>query len=269
MISIAAFGFGLIVGSFLNVVIARMATDESLTGRSHCPTCRTQLVWYELIPVLSWIALRGKCRSCAKSISFQYPLVELATAVGFLILAQTPLTFPLLLIAWTLYALCIAILVFDLYYTLIPDAWSYPLAALSLVYGYLTLSGTYSIPLILVAGPLAALPLFGLWAASRGAWMGFGDVKLALALGWILGPILGVSAVFFGFVIGAVVSVGILLPLPYLVSFAQKMGIRLGNSASPFTMKSEVPFGPFLIASLFILWYATLFEIYIPFLMFV
>lgn len=267
VLSIAAIGFGLIIGSFTNVLISRMGTGESLGGRSHCPHCKTQLKWYELVPVFSWIVLRRRCRSCTSLISWQYPLVESATALGFLLFVHAPLAPFQLVLACCMLVLAIAIFVYDLYYTLIPDAWNYPLAALSLLYGLTVMVPDYPLALFLLAGPIAALPLFGLWAVSRGAWMGFGDVKLALSMGWILGPWTGFVSVFFAFVIGAVVSVGILLPLPHLLTFAQKLGMKSGSSSPAFTMKSEVPFGPFLILSLFFLWFAALYGVSLPLLL--
>ena len=95
--------------------------------------------------------------------------------------------------------------------------------------------------------------------------MGFGDVKLALSFGWLLGPLYGFVAVMFAFVIGAVVSIGILLPLASLITFAQRRGlISLSHKGTRFTMHSEVPFGPFLIASIIILWLSLLYGIHIP-----
>ena len=84
---IIIFGLGLIIGSFLNVVILRLNTGRSIAkGRSACPRCSNTLSWYELIPVFSFLGLRGKCRSCKAPISFQYPLVELLSAIIFVLL---------------------------------------------------------------------------------------------------------------------------------------------------------------------------------------
>ena len=97
--------------------------------------------------------------------------------------------------------------------------------------------------------------------------MGFGDVKLAVSFGLLLGPVYGFVAVMFAFVIGAVVSLAVLLPLGYLVTCAQRYGfIPLSQESTRFTMQSEVPFGPFLIASCIILWFILLYGIEIPLL---
>ena len=109
---------------------------------------------------------------------------------------------------------------------------------------------------LLLAGPLAALPLFSLWAVSRGAWMGFGDVKLALGMGWLLGPWSGLFAVFFAFVIGSVV----LVPL-MLIERRVTHTVSYGEQPAGLTMKSEVPFGPFLVISTFIVWFSLLYGI--------
>jgi len=261
---LAVAALGLIIGSFLNVLILRTGTDEGVGGRSHCPKCRHQLAWYDLIPVVSWVALSGRCRYCRARISIQYPMVEAGTAVLFYTFASSWLPVLPLIMTLGIMALYVAITVFDLHHSLIPDEWNYAAAMLALVYGYV-LYGNESPFLFILAGPVAALPLFLLWAYSRGAWMGFGDVKLALSFGWILGPLHGFVAVMFAFVIGAVVSLAILLPLSSILTFAHRQGwISLSGAGASFTMQSEVPFGPFLIASCIILWLSLLYGVPIP-----
>ncbi len=162
-----------------------------------------------------------------------------------------------------LVAAFVAIAVYDARHTIIPDAWAYVAALAALCIAFLT---SYApIHMTLLAGPAAALPLFALWLVSQGRWMGLGDAKLALAIGWMLGPVYGIAAIFLAFVIGAVVSLGVLLPLPYLVAFAQRAGIvRWRAVPSRFTMKSEVAFGPFLIAAFFTVWFALLYHVPLP-----
>ena len=256
MLSAFVFGvFGLIVGSFLNVFIIRHGV-RSVGGRSACMACGRQLLWYDMVPVASWLVLRGKCRACKTRISIQYPLVEAATGVLFAFLGAAPLPLPSQVLGCAIAALLIAIAVYDLRHTIIPDAWAYTFALLAFVSQFLVPLPAYLPWLsILCAGPLAALPLFCFWLFSRGRWMGLGDAKLALGIGWLLGPVLGIFAVFFAFVIGAVVSVGILLPLPYIVRALHACGITsLDKRGGGFTMKSEIPFGPFLILSCIIQW---------------
>ena len=263
---------GLIVGSFLNVLILRHGV-RTLRGRSTCVSCGHVIPWFDLIPVLSWIVLRGRCRFCKARISLQYPLVEGTTAVLFVALGLSPVALPLKIIALPVAALFVAIAVYDLYYTIIPDAWAYTCAALSLAASLFALWGTedpYSFLGAFFAGPLAASPLFALWLISGGRWMGLGDAKLALSIGWLLGPLWGVSAVFFAFILGAVVSV------PFLFFSPERWG-GIGEFIKPylwpltptgFTMQSEVPFGPFLIASCFFLWILQMYGIPIPLIAF-
>jgi leader peptidase (prepilin peptidase)/N-methyltransferase len=249
--------FGLIVGSFLNVLILRRGA-EGLGGRSHCMSCGALIRWYDNVPVFSWLALQGKCRSCGARISLQYPLVEVLTGILFaLIGAATGFALWQQALFCLLAALLVAIAVHDLRTTIIPDPWVYTFVGSAFLLGVVgTALNTPSLFLSsLLGGPIAALPLFLLWLLSRGAWMGFGDVKLALGMGWLLGPVYGTAAVFFAFVIGAVVSVCILLPLPAILSALGRVGItRVPISSGGFTMRSEIPFGPFLVASTFIIW---------------
>lgn len=265
------FGFGLIFGSFTNVLILRYG-KRSIDGRSSCPNCKKVLEWYELVPVISWVILRGKCGSCRKHISVQYPLVELAAGFAFLAFGFAPLPLIAQVSGCAIAILFIAIFVYDLYHMLMPDRWVWGFNALALfsslylLYLYAPHGELMPYVLLLAAGPLLALPLFLMWFVSRGAWMGFGDVKFALGIGWLLGIGYGYLALMYSFVIGALVGVCILLPLPYLVKFAHRIGItRLGGGDAGFTMKSEVPFGPFLIIGTSIVWLALIYS-YAPIL---
>lgn len=249
MFEAAVFGmFGLILGSFINVLILREETGETIGGRSHCPHCKRTLAWFELFPVLSYVLLRGKCRTCAASISPQYPLVELLVALAVILVGVAPITFGEKFIGIPVVLLMIAIAVYDLRTTYIPDQWSYGLALLAFTYGVFSLDAVTvpSVTLFLAAGPLVALPLFILWLVSRGRWMGFGDVKLVLSFGWLLGIMQGYLALGIAFVLGAVI--GLIL-----------IGItRFASTHGGFTMKSEVPFGPFLVFALCLVWFSGL-----------
>ena len=268
MQDVLTFGFfGLITGSFLNVVVLRRGA-KSLGGRSECMSCGTRIRWYDNIPVLSWLILRGRCRSCGSRISLQYPLVEALCGALFALMGAAPVALSVRIAALPVLALFVAIAVYDLRHTIIPDGWAYSLAALALGTQLLLPAPAESgLVLLLLAGPIAALPLFAMWLGSGGRWMGLGDAKLALGIGWLLGPFWGIYAVFFAFVIGAVVSLAVLLPLPYLVRFAAYTGIaRLSASAARFTMHSEVPFGPFLVGSCIFIWFSLLYQIPLPLL---
>ena len=257
---------GLAVGSFLNVLILRWG-EKPLTGRSVCPACKKQIAWYDLIPVFSWLVLRGRCRSCKGSISPQYPLIEAATGVLFALLGAAPMALPLQLLALPIAALLIAIAVYDFKTTLIPDMWVWLFNGIALLSIFLfPLYDIQDTLYALLAGPLTAFPLFSLWHVSRGRWMGFGDVKLALGMGWLLGIMSGPLALFLGFVLGAVVSVLLLaLSSPSVHRLTaphhflhRALGIKSGTG---YTMKSEIPFGPFLIASTIIVWISGIYGI--------
>jgi len=260
---------GLIIGSFLNVLIIRYGA-RSLGGRSSCMACGAPLAWFDMIPVVSWIYLRGKCRACHARISIQYPIVEALTGIVFAVIGAALHPFSLLLlISLGMVALLIAIAVYDFHHTIIPDAWVYSFAVLAFISNFIGSSPPDQATFfgILLAGPIAAFPLFSLWLVSRGRWMGLGDAKLALGIGWLLGPVLGISSVFFAFIIGALVSV----PLVILSSEWWKNFIK-GFTPTPisqrlvwgFTMGSEIPFGPFLVCSCIIIWLSLLYDIALP-----
>src|SRR3989338_7154292 len=254
--------FGFIVGSFVNVVILRSGA-RALSGRSACMSCGIKIKWFDLIPVFSWLALRGRCRACGSRISLQYPAVELAMGAAFALVGGAHLPPPAMLIALLICAVLIAITAYDILHTIIPDAWVWSFNALALL--ALIFNFQFSIFNVL-AGPAVAFPLFGLWFISKGRWMGLGDAKLALGIGWLLGPLQGFQSLLLAFVIGAIVSVCILLPLPHIVRFFKKKGIAHSGSAISYTMKSEIPFGPFLVVACFLVWVSQMYGIQIPFL---
>ena len=261
--------FGLFVGSFLNVIIYRLhAGEQFLRGRSHCPHCGHTLSWYELIPLASFALQRGKCRSCHKAISWQYPLVELATGIVFAFSIwhiSSKLDFfsqsvPYLL-STIFYLLVISglivIFVYDLKNYIIPDKILIFLIVTvfvaqlfgipnglaishlgienfgfdwSLVIGHWDF-GTAAKSII--SGIIAALPFFGIVFFSKGAWMGLGDVKFAFFMGMLLGAPGAFLAIFFAVILGAIIGVALIA--------AGKKGL-----------KSEIPFGPFLIVGTFV-----------------
>ncbi|MBX4181429.1 prepilin peptidase [Candidatus Parcubacteria bacterium] len=231
--------FGAIIGSFLNVVGLRFNSGLSLGGRSFCPHCGKHLKWYELVPVLSFFVLKGKCFKCQSKISWQYPLIEILTALIFLSIYNLQYTIYnkiFLILAFCIY---IVVLIYDLRHKIIPDRLVYSLIILSIVYRLL-FGGTL---LDWLAGPILFV-FFGLvWLISRGRAMGFGDAKLVLSIGLLLGAAHGFSAIILGFWIGA--GFGLLL-------------ILLLRGSKKITMKSEIPFGPFLILGA---WLALIFNL--------
>lgn len=245
IIFIIIFLLGTIIGSFLNVVIYRFNTGKSIVrGRSICMTCNRSLRWYELIPILSFLIQSGKCRRCASSISHQYPIVEFGTGLIFALIAYhfIPIlyisywSFILLLILYSfIFSLLIVISVYDIKHKIIPDKLVYLYSAASLFSVFLSYqTGILSFnwpPLIyILSGPIFAIPFAFLWIVSKGRWMGLGDAKLMLGIGFMLGPILALSAMILSFWIGAIVGLFILL-----------------FSKGKVNMKTEIPFAPFLI----------------------
>ena len=232
--AIVIFLFGLIVGSFLNCVIYRLKTNKSfLKGRSYCPNCKHQLQWPDLIPVLSFFLLKGKCRYCQKKISWQYPLVEIAT--GLLFLAIFNFSAPGGPASGWLFSIIpflIVIFVYDLKHYLIPDKVIYPAIAITFVYDVL-MSDILGMSDILISAFGAAGFFLAIVLISRGRWMGIGDIKLAFLMGLVLGFPKILVALFLAFMAGAIM--GMIL-------------VFLGKK----TLKSEVPFGPFLVSGTFI-----------------
>lgn len=248
---------GLAVGSFLNVVALRTERGEQPTGRSHCPHCARVLSWYELIPLASYLVLRGRCRTCRTRLSLQYPLVEGATAAAFVVVSMHVLAAPVCaapagalslpcMLTLALHLACTSLLVVitvcDLRTKLIPDRFSYPFAALACI--ALCLAPAMADRMVaLLAAPALFLPFFLLWDLSNERWMGLGDAKLALGIGWFLGPAGGLSAVLYAFWIGAAVS---LVQLLFVHVHTRRTA---GDAAAPeLTLRSEVPFGPYLVA---------------------
>ncbi len=237
--------FGLIIGSFLNVVILRFNTNKSLGGRSGCMSCHHELAWYELIPVFSFLFLLGRCKNCKTKISIQYPLVELAmglvSALLFLkfkdLFFVDSVTFNLTYFYYLIvFSILIIITAYDFRHKIIPDSLSFALALLTFV-GLFFFNGSNALGFYLhapiltdfLSGLVVASPFAFFWLVSRGSWMGLGDAKLAIGLGWLLGLSGALSAFVLAFWTGAAVGLG-------LIFFSKKYG-----------MKSQIPFAPYLI----------------------
>jgi leader peptidase (prepilin peptidase)/N-methyltransferase len=256
LIFIFVFLLGTIIGSFLNVVIYRFNTGKSIVhGRSICMTCNNTLRWYELIPVFSFLVQSGRCRRCASTISHQYPLVEFSTGLVFLLISYHFL--PILSFSYSSYiilvsffmfifSLLMVISVYDIRNKIIPDSLVYVYAFVSFLSIFINHTGVGSLfvapsLIYIVSGPLFALPFALLWLISRGKWMGLGDAKLVLGIGWMLGPTMGLSAMALSFWIGSIISL--------LIMFFGRHKM---------TMRTEVPFAPFLILSTLIVFFFNL-----------
>lgn len=231
MISFFSFLFGVATGSFLNAFLYRTEQGKSvLQGRSFCPNCSHVLTWYDLVPLLSFAQLKGKCRYCKKSISLQYPAVELGTGLLFVLIAHAAFSFPSLLFYWMIALFLVFIFVYDLKHLLIPDKAVYPAIGAAFLY---RLFMTGELFFALSSAFVAAAFFLALFLFSKGRWLGFGDVKLAFFMGMFLSWPGVLVALFAAFFTGAVVGTSLIL--------LKKKGMR-----------SEIPFGPFLVLGTFV-----------------
>jgi len=236
MTAVILFVFGAIIGSFLNVLALRASSGLGLTGRSHCLHCAQTLGVWELIPIFSFFFLRGRCRMCRTRLSWQYPLVELWAGLIFI---SVPLTF---LPAFCLY---VAITIYDFRHKIIPDRLVYWSILLALISRLMSDGST----LDWLAGPILFLFLATIWLLSRGRAIGFGDAKLALSVGLLLGATAGFSATILSFWLGAAVGILILL---------SQQANPLLSGTKRITMKSEIPFAPFIVLGA---WLAVAFQL--------
>ena len=301
------FIFGLSVGSFLNAVIFRLDPTRPLPlvrgglgrgwARSYCPHCRETLKWPDLIPVFSFLFLRGKCRYCGKNISWQYPIVEVMTAVIFLlifweiwtpelVLDMSKINFGIQLIHFIYWfyiaSVLIIIFVYDLKHYIIPDKILFPAIIISLIYLLFRALGLEFIwdlgfgywdfkilitPLL--AAFVASVFFLSMVLISRGKWMGLGDAKLAFLMGLVLGWPNIFVALLLAFFSGALVGLALILISGSQTSQeSQTSEESLTFKHWNYTLKSQIPFGPFLIAGTFIAlfwgeqiinWYSRLF----------
>lgn len=251
------FIIGLIFGSFVNAWVWRTSKDISIAkGRSMCPQCKHELAWYDLLPLVSYLTLKGKCRYCHKTISAQYPLVELATGVLFALLycviqpntSYQLVQFGLLLAISVLLA---AALVYDAKYMELPEKYMLPAVVLGvaslglkgLQFGWPSLTNQ------LIGLALVVLAYIALWYFSKGKWLGSGDIRIVAVMGLLLVPAQLIVGLFVAYLVGAIYAV-------YVLRRAKnKKGIR-------------VPFGPFLIIGLYIglLWGTQISNWYLSFL---
>lgn len=252
MIIVGLILLGLCFGSFTNALTwrlheqakpkkKRVAADKDLsitTGRSMCPNCQHPLAWYDLLPVVSWLSLGGKCRYCKHPISIQYPLVELLTAALFILsYAYSPPIFHVpysifLFSLWLIFQVAfVALAIYDLRWMILPDRIIFPLQVLAVIYVLVELLGSRQGWPVIQGALLGVLCIagvfYGLFQVSKGTWIGGGDVKLAVILGLLVGgPAKALLVIFIASLLGSLVSIPLLLR---------------GKA------KTRIPFGPFLI----------------------
>ncbi|MBI3341704.1 prepilin peptidase [Candidatus Curtissbacteria bacterium] len=248
------FVLGSIFGSFLNVVVDRLIVGQSILGRSQCDYCRKVLSPWDLVPVLSFLILRGKCRYCRRKLSWQYPAVESLTGLLFaatFYLQVVGENIGLTTLAFLLVITCVMVIVsvVDFKYSLIPTTFVFGASLLALFYDFFTLpSGVF---IDHVAAAFVAATFFGsIVVLTRGRGMGSGDIVLAFLIGMVLGFPKMVLSVFVAFVAGSVIAILLLI-------FGRKR------------FKQTIPFGPFLVFGFYIAlywykpvvsWYVSLFR---------
>lgn len=235
---------GLIIGSFLNVVVYRLRLVETLMGRSYCPHCRAKIKWYDNIPLLSFVLLKARCRTCSGVISWRYPLIEFFTGVIFALVGKYFFIFGNVFSYWQtgfyllIFSLFLILLAYDWQFMEMPMIIFWILLGIILIYlifislnQYLTGVGFYQLSLIsgLIGGIISWLFFFSLVFFSGEKWMGWGDVYVGFLSGLILGWQNIMIGLLLSFMIGSVCAIMIVT-------------LKKG------TMKSQIPFIPFLVS---------------------
>lgn len=291
-------------------MIYRYNTGLSIAkGRSKCFSCATTLGVKDLIPLFSYVFNKGKCAHCRSKISPQYPMVELLTAflltaifyayfftsngTAFIgmhmfdaarivagISAHPWVQFAFLAIDLTIATLLIAIGVYDVKHKIIPDGLVYTAAVFAFIKMLVALlvfgtTGTWDFVWSISAGALTALPFALLWLVSGGRWMGLGDAKLALVIGWALGIGQGFTAIVYSFWIGCIIALAIMLFRELFEAFSHKNNafrVKLFKTKTAakiikylpvLKLKSEIPFGPYMIIGMYVVYFTgkTLFSL--------
>ena len=255
LIQIYAFVIGACIGSFLNVCIYRWPLERSiLRPRSRCPQCGNQLAWFENVPILSWVALRGRCRCCDEPISAMYPLVELVVASGWLLSVNH--------FGPTLTALRVAVFGTILLGVAMTDAKHYLIPDGFTLFGLVFMLATSMIAFFRGETLVFATPYDALVGACAGAgmiaivgWlgevmtkreaMGLGDVTLMAFVGAALGPTRALITVFLGATLGAIAFAGVVIPITLLRRGHAREQTELALGSPPFETPL-VPFGVFL-----------------------
>jgi leader peptidase (prepilin peptidase)/N-methyltransferase len=250
-----AFIVGACFGSFLNVCIVRWPAERSvLRPRSRCPQCGNQLAWFENVPILSWVALRGRCRCCDESISVMYPLIELVVACGWLLAVHYyGVSFTALRVA-VFGTVLLGVATTDAKHYLIPDGFTlfglmFALVT-SVIAFFLGDTQVFATPYDALVGACAGAGLIAIvgWlgeVVTKREAMGLGDVTLMAFVGAALGPTRALMTVFVGATLGAVAFAGIVIPVALVRRGQTREQTELALGSTPFETPL-VPFGVFL-----------------------
>lgn len=215
---------GLVIGSFINAFVWRLHEKKSLWERSICPKCKTAIKWYDNLPLLSFLILKGRCRSCGKRISIQYPLVEIVVAVlflavtyahlsdwlnvGFLSVVDNRIVYLAILRDLFLVAVMIVIFIYDLRWYIIPDIVTLPVAGFFIVVNLLL---GFSWHLLLICAIIGSSFFLIQFLVSGGKWMGGGDIRLGLLMGLALADIATLLfAIMLAYLVGSVVGLALI-----------------------------------------------------------
>lgn len=228
---VAAIGvFGALIGSFLNVCIHRLPLGESLVSpRSRCPGCRKPVRAYDNIPIVSFVLLGGRCRSCRQRIAIRYPAVEALNAAGYILIWYRFGATPDAVVFGAFYSALLVITFIDWDHQIIPNRITYPGIAIGLLSAATVLAGSFADALlgaILGGGLLYGVAVGSEWVLKKEG-MGFGDVKLLAMIGAFLGWRAVLVTIFVGALAGSVIGLTL-------------MALRIKKRGDP------IPFGPFL-----------------------
>ena len=271
--AISAFLFGACIGSFLNVCISRWPAEQSIVSpRSRCPGCGHRIRWFENVPLVSWLVLKGRCTGCSAPISAQYPLVELAVGLGWLAaFVAFDSLFTALRVA-VFGTVMLGVAVTDAKHYLIPDGftvfgllWCLTTAAAAFMIGDVSAFAPIDAAIIGACAGAGAIAIVG-WlgeVAMKKEAMGFGDVTLMAVVGAALGPWRALLTVFVGATLAAVVFIAVVYPVVWLRrGRARPRGnVAVDDSSGELPL---VPFGVFLApaAVLTLLWGSTFIDWY-------
>lgn len=231
MLYFFVFVFGLVFGSFVSAISWRIPRNMSFVNdRSMCPKCGSRIAWFDNIPLISFLILRGKCRNCKNVISFRYPIIELLAAIGFVVIfhyfATSQIGLFTLVVCILMFTLLLTIFVIDLEHQIIPDPLTF--IGIAVYFLYLIISNQQTVLASLLSGLLGATFLLSIYLVTGGKGMGLGDVKFAILGGLIVGIKVLPYWLLTSFIVGAII--GIFL-------------IFIGKAK----MQTKIAFGPFLI----------------------